>query len=48
VATLPDLASDRAHALALTPVSRETAARLDRFAALLLEWQQRMNLIAAY
>ena len=33
-------------ALQLTPVSREIAARLDRFAALLIEWQQRMNLIA--
>jgi len=42
----PDLAADRARALALTPVSRETAARLDRFVCLLLDWQQRMNLIA--
>lgn len=42
----PDLAADRARALALTPVSRETAARLDRFVAALLDWQQRMNLIA--
>jgi 16S rRNA (guanine527-N7)-methyltransferase len=42
-----DLAADRARALALTPVSRETAARLDRFATLLIEWQQRINLIAA-
>ena len=42
----PDLAADRARALALTPVSRETTARLDRFAALLLERQQRQNLIA--
>jgi 16S rRNA (guanine527-N7)-methyltransferase len=42
----PDLAADRARALALTPVSRETVARLDRFAELLLEWQQRTNLIA--
>jgi 16S rRNA (guanine527-N7)-methyltransferase len=42
----PDLTADRARALSLTPVSRETLARLDRFAALLLEWQQRMNLIA--
>jgi 16S rRNA (guanine527-N7)-methyltransferase len=32
--------------LALTPVSRETAARLDRFAALVLAWQRRINLIA--
>jgi 16S rRNA (guanine527-N7)-methyltransferase len=43
----PDLTADRARALALTPVSRETEARLDRFAALLLDWQGRMNLIAA-
>lgn len=42
----PDLATDRARALALTPVSRETAARLDRFVAVLLDWQQRINLIA--
>jgi 16S rRNA (guanine527-N7)-methyltransferase len=42
----PDLLADRAHALSLTPVSRETVARLDRFVELLLEWQQRMNLIA--
>ena len=40
------LAEDRARALQLTPVSREIAARLDRFAALLIDWQQRMNLIA--
>ncbi|HTV28428.1 MAG TPA: 16S rRNA (guanine(527)-N(7))-methyltransferase RsmG [Xanthobacteraceae bacterium] len=42
----PDLAQDRARALALTPVSRETVERLDRFADLLLEWQRRVNLIA--
>lgn len=42
----PDLAADRARALALTPVSRETATRLDRFAAELLTWQRRINLIA--
>jgi 16S rRNA (guanine527-N7)-methyltransferase len=41
-----DLAADRSRALALVPVSRETTARLDRFVALLLAWQQRMNLIA--
>ena len=41
-----ELAADRARALALTPVSRETAARLDRFVAVLLEWQRRINLIA--
>src|SRR5580658_4285191 len=43
----PDLTADRARGLELTPVSRETEARLDRFVALLLQWQQRMNLIAA-
>ena len=43
----PDLTADRARALALVPVSRETAARLDRFVALLLDWRGRMNLIAA-
>ncbi|MGC1777709.1 MAG: 16S rRNA (guanine(527)-N(7))-methyltransferase RsmG [Xanthobacteraceae bacterium] len=42
-----DLAADRARALEITPVSRETAARLDRFVALLLEWQRHTNLIAA-
>ncbi len=43
----PDLTTDRTRALALVPVSRETATRLDCFASLLLEWQSRMNLIAA-
>jgi 16S rRNA (guanine527-N7)-methyltransferase len=42
----PQLAADRARALALVPVSRETTDRLDRFVALLLRWQQRINLIA--
>src|SRR5262249_41450995 len=41
-----DLSDDRARALALTVVSRETTARLDRFVALLLAWQQKTNLIA--
>ena len=41
-----DLSADRANALALTPVSRETAQRLDRFVALLLAWQSRTQLIA--
>lgn len=40
------LASDKAAALALTPVSRETEARLDRYVALLLEWQAKTNLVA--
>jgi 16S rRNA (guanine527-N7)-methyltransferase len=47
VALSPELAADRSRALALTPVSRETLDRLDRFVAVLLEWQQRMNLIAS-
>jgi 16S rRNA (guanine527-N7)-methyltransferase len=41
----PDLAADRARALALTPVSRETLARLDRFVELLLDTQSHTNLI---
>jgi 16S rRNA (guanine527-N7)-methyltransferase len=39
------LAADRTRALELTPVSRETAARLDRFVELLLKWQATTNLI---
>src|SRR6267143_1851168 len=42
----PTLAADKAAALALTPVSRETEARLDRYIALLLEWQAKTNLVA--
>jgi 16S rRNA (guanine527-N7)-methyltransferase len=40
------LSDDRAAALALTPVSQETLARLDRYIALLREWQVHTNLIA--
>ena len=47
MALSPELAADRSRALALTPVSRETLDRLDRFVAVLLDWQQRMNLIAS-
>jgi 16S rRNA (guanine527-N7)-methyltransferase len=36
----------KAAALALTPVSRETESRLDRFVDLLLEWQAKTNLVA--
>ncbi len=43
----PILDSDKAAALALTPVSRETEARLDRYAELLLEWQAKTNLVAS-
>jgi 16S rRNA (guanine527-N7)-methyltransferase len=41
-----DLAADKARALALTPVSRETEKRLDSFVEVLLLWQKRQNLIA--
>jgi 16S rRNA (guanine527-N7)-methyltransferase len=41
-----ELAADRERALTLTPVSRETLARLDRFVELLLTWQPVTNLIA--
>jgi 16S rRNA (guanine527-N7)-methyltransferase len=40
------LAADKAAALKLTPVSRETEARLDRYVELLLEWQAKTNLVA--
>jgi len=42
----PDLSTDRAHALSLFDVSRETTQRLDRFVELLLTWQRTTNLIA--
>jgi 16S rRNA (guanine527-N7)-methyltransferase len=38
--------SDREAALKLTPVSDDALARLDKFAALLTDWQRRINLIA--
>lgn len=38
--------SDKAAALALTPVSRETEVRLERYVGLLLEWQAKTNLVA--
>jgi 16S rRNA (guanine527-N7)-methyltransferase len=41
-----DLARDRARALELVPVSRETATKLDDFISCLLKWQRKMNLIA--
>jgi 16S rRNA (guanine527-N7)-methyltransferase len=43
----PDLAADRARALALINVSRETLARLDTFVELLLQRQRTTNLIAS-
>jgi 16S rRNA (guanine527-N7)-methyltransferase len=42
-----DLAADKARALTLCPVSRETETRLDAFIGALLAWQRRHNLIAA-
>ncbi|RDV04035.1 16S rRNA (guanine(527)-N(7))-methyltransferase RsmG [Undibacter mobilis] len=41
-----DLAGDKARALALTPVSRETLQRLAIYVELLLRWQQTTNLIS--
>ena len=41
------LAADRARALELTPVSRETLKRLDAFVDVLLLWQRTTNLVAA-
>ena len=38
--------ADKAEALRLTPVSRETEARLDRYLDLLGEWQAKTNLVA--
>jgi 16S rRNA (guanine527-N7)-methyltransferase len=45
--TKPDLAADRAAALWLTPVSRETLRRLNLFVETLLTWRAKTNLIAA-
>jgi 16S rRNA (guanine527-N7)-methyltransferase len=42
----PDLSSDRAAALKLTPVSRETLAALDQFVELFLRWQRAVQLVA--
>ena len=41
-----NLAADKAAALALAAVSSETETRLDRYLALLLEWQAKTNLVA--
>src|ERR1700749_686370 len=40
------LVADKAEALRLTPVSRETEIRLDRYVDLLRQWQAKMNLVA--
>jgi 16S rRNA (guanine527-N7)-methyltransferase len=42
----PSVATDKAEALRLTPVSRETEARLDRYLDLLRQWQTKTNLVA--
>jgi 16S rRNA (guanine527-N7)-methyltransferase len=44
---LPDPSADRARALELVPVSRETTERLDRFVSLVVERNRMTNLIAA-
>jgi 16S rRNA (guanine527-N7)-methyltransferase len=41
------LAADKARALALVPVSRETVERLDRLVETLRRWQKNTNLIAS-
>jgi 16S rRNA (guanine527-N7)-methyltransferase len=41
-----DLSADRAGALELISVSRETLARLDAFVDVLLLWQNKLNLVA--
>jgi 16S rRNA (guanine527-N7)-methyltransferase len=43
----PCLSADRARALALVNVSRETISRLDRYVEVLLRWQEHTNLIAS-
>jgi 16S rRNA (guanine527-N7)-methyltransferase len=42
-----DIAADKARALTLTPVSRETEKRLDMFVDVLLLWQKTTNLVAS-
>ena len=42
-----DLAADRAAALRIVPVSRETLERLDAFVPLFLKWQRAVQLVAA-
>ena len=44
--TSDSIQNDKRAALALTPVSRETEARLDRYAELLAVWQSKTNLVA--
>ncbi len=42
-----NLDADKARALALFPVSRETEARLDKFVTVFLLWQSKLNLVAS-
>jgi 16S rRNA (guanine527-N7)-methyltransferase len=42
----PVLAADKGAALALTPVSRETEARLSAYVDLLIQWQAKTNLVS--
>lgn len=41
-----DLSADRGRALALTPAAEGVVQRLDKFVALLLQWQKSINLVA--
>ncbi len=41
-----DLSADRERALALTPATEDAVRRLDKFVALLLQWQESANLVA--
>ncbi len=43
---LQALSSDKDEAKSLTPVSRETKSRLDRYVELLIAWQAKTNLVA--
>jgi len=43
---IQDFSADKARALGLFPVSRETEKRLDRFVEVLVFWQRKLNLIA--
>jgi 16S rRNA (guanine527-N7)-methyltransferase len=47
VKTSSILPADKAAALALTPVSRETTVRLEAYVGLLLLWQAKTNLVAS-
>lgn len=42
-----DLDADKAHALTLFPVSRETETRLDTYVKVFLLWQSKLNLVAS-